>query len=133
MKHVQLGARNITLSKIGRLLASEHHRHDRRRLFALKLILMGATVERAAGAARTTKATIEGWLRTVRRGGIEALLEVPKYAWIERRMDAREVTRLRSEIRKALRDGVNPRLAERLTVMDRVLAEGDVERVARTL
>src|SRR5882757_10072745 len=133
MKRVELGSRRITMRSIGELLVIEHRPYARKRLFALKMILKGATVGRVAMAARTTKATVEKWLRTVRRGGLELLLEAPAYAWIECRLSGREVIQLRAKIRKALSDGVNERLAERLTIMDRVLDEGDVDRVARTV
>jgi transposase len=121
----------VSLKEVRALLATEHHRHARRRLRALEMILSGATIGRAAKAAKTSKAMIEAWLRVVRKGGCSGLLNAAFGVLSEERMSAHETNALREQIRLALMAGVNWRLGKRLMALDRLLAGEDRERVAR--
>jgi transposase len=130
MARIKLPHHSISLGDLGRLLASEHRRHARTRLRALKMVLKGATVSRIAKAARTNKAAVERWLRIVRKDGVNALLDIAPREIAITYLSEEDVDRLREEIRKALHDGVNERLEHRLKIIDRCLFEGSTRRAA---
>ena len=130
MANIKLPEQSISLDDLGRLLTTEHRRHARTRLHALKMVLKGATVARIARAARTNKTAIERWLRIVRNDGVNALLDAPHRESATTYLSGKDIDRLRDEIHKALRDGVNEHLEHRLKIVDRCLLEGSSQRAA---
>jgi transposase len=104
--------------------------------------LKGATIRRAAKAAGSNAAAVEGWLRALRNGGPAAFFAAPpKYAvpgidpvkFLDECADVAETDKLRAQIRSALGGRVGWRLKNRLMAVDRVLAGEQRSEVAQDM
>jgi Homeodomain-like domain len=117
----------VSLEDVNRHLACEHRPVMRKRLRALRMLLKGATVGRAAKAANVSKMTVEAWLRIARAWGCSGLLAVAKPLGIQTALDNATV---REQIRIALEGKLSLRLRKRLMAIDRLLAGERPEEVS---
>jgi hypothetical protein len=126
----------ISAIELSHCLENEHRPPVRRRLRALRLLLAGAPLERAAQAANLDKTVFEVWLWLVSKVGSAALLRGDEQLNRLRppETDRGEVGRLfpygfsreqvellRRQIREALERSEDLRVRRRLVAVDRVL------------
>jgi Helix-turn-helix domain len=138
----------ISAIELSHCLENEHRPHIRRRLRALRLLLAGAPLERAAKAANIDKPVFEVWLWLLRNGGSAALLRDDEQLNRLRppETDRGEIGRLfpygfskaqvellRRQIGEALERSEDLRVRRRLVAVDRVLAGENRKDVAEEM
>jgi hypothetical protein len=138
----------ISAPELSHCLENEHRPHIRRRLRALRLLLAGAPLERAAKAANIDKPVFEVWLWLVRKAGSAALLRDDEQLSRLRppETDRGELGRVypygftreqaevfRRQIGEVLEQSEDLRVRRRLVAVDRVLAGENRNHVAEEM
>ena len=138
----------INPAELSHCLENEHRPHVRRRLRALRLLLAGASLKRAAKAANIDKPVFEVWLWLLRKVGSAALLRDDEQLNRLRppETDRGEVGRIfpygfskeqvelfRRRIGEALERSRDLRIRKRLVAVDRVLAGEKRDEVAEEM
>src|SRR5438270_8287557 len=111
----------ITLQDLAALYAPERRPHIRKRLRALRFMLLGKSPEEAARLVRAGAVSAYRWLKVAREGGLEALAEDTRGAQPKLRLSASQAARMREAIRIALRQHDEPTTRTRLMAVDSLL------------
>jgi transposase len=103
-------------------LAIECRKRVRKRIVAISAILTGKSIPEAAGAANTTRETVERCLDRVRQCGLQSLFRDRRLRRPKWQMTAEQVEQARREIGAALARPLRPEVKTRLLAVDIVLS-----------
>lgn len=120
----------IPAKELQEALAREQRPYVRKRLIALRALMVGATRAEAALRANSNADTVDGWLRMARRSGWRALMRVLPGTKPRKVKDAAQV---RAQIQTLLTGALDASERVRLLAVDQVLAGASITATARQM
>ena len=120
----------VTLHEVNAALARETRWRVRKRLIAIRALLAGQSIQRAAATAKTTPKWVECWLQRVRQSGFPSLLRDRRRYPPRRELTPADVHETRRAIAVALERPLRHQVRSRLLAVDLVLSGHAVEDAA---